>query len=363
MSKPVYEALRDAGLHRMLISRTFGGGHVDLRTGSAVLQALAKLDPSVAWVVAVAAAVGRFSDYLPESSARELFRDQSSLVVGSVNPTGFAEPVAGGFRVNGTWGFGSGSAHADWLVAAAIVKQNAPDGQDGQDGEPPAPAGPPSIRMVFVPKSKVRMLDTWYTLGLRGTGSEHYRIDDLFVPAEFTVDGAALLRPPADRPSLGYAIGYYDFGLFGSASTALGIAEGALTAFRAVAAKKTPMGGTSSVAGSHIAQEKYARAQMLVRSARLLLSDAAWHAVEHGKDGGAPLSAALRATAATVAENSAAAVDVLFNLAGTDSVYASSILERYFRDVHSVAKHITVSPSNLEMVGQYLLGGPLMFRR
>lgn len=132
LSWQVFEALRGAGIHRMLISRKFGGSHVDLRTGSAVLQALAKLDPSVAWVMAVQAAVGRLSDYLAKPIARKIFKDQSSLVVGSVNPSGRAEVAAGGYRLSGTWAFASGSADADWLVCAAIVTEG---------GKPRGPPG------------------------------------------------------------------------------------------------------------------------------------------------------------------------------------------------------------------------------
>lgn len=217
--------------------------------------------------------------------------------------------------------------------------------------------------MLFVPKSQVTMLDTWHTLGLRGTGSEDYEVDGVFVPQDRTASQADMQLPPPARPSLGYAIGYYDFGLFGSSSTVLGAAAGALDAFKALAAAKTPAAGTSTLAASHTVQEQLARAEILVRSSRLLLADAAWHAGEYGREGGDSLSATVRLAAATVAENACTVVGILFRLAGTSSLYAESMLERYFRDVHSATKHITLSHSNIEMSGQYLLGGGLKMRR
>ncbi|MEV7023722.1 acyl-CoA dehydrogenase family protein [Kitasatospora sp. NPDC093558] len=355
MPVPVFEALSAAGIHRMVVSKEFGGSQVALGTSGAVLTALARVDASVAWQMGVQAAIARFSDYLPEASSRELFRDQHALVIGSVNPTGRAEAVPGGYRLSGRWGFASGSAHAEWFVSAAVVTE---------DGQPRrTPAGGPDIRMLFVPRSQVEMLDTWYTLGLRGTGSEDYRIEDVFVADEYVVDIAAMVAAPPARPSRAYAISYYDWGLFGTAATALGIAQGALTAFKAFAGGKTPAMGLSTLAAGHVTQERVGRAEILVRSARLLLEDAAWHASEHGQDGGDALSAMLRLSASTIAENSSAAVDLLFRLAGSSSIYADSPMERYFRDMHSAEKHITVSPTNIEMAGQYLLGGGLQVRR
>lgn len=350
----VFEALRDVGLWRMWVSEEFGGGQVSIETGSAVIQALAALDPSVAWQVAVQGAIGRLSDYLPEDVAAELFQGHDGLVVGGVNPSGRAERTATGYRLSGEWAFASGSAHADWLVCAAVVTR---------DGDPVDAAYGPETRMLFVPRSAVEIQDTWYAIGLRGTGSNHFRVSAVDVPDDYTVSGQAMFGPPDDRSSRAYPIAYHDFGPFATSSTVLGIARDALESFKELAGRKTPTGGTSRLAGSHIVQERFARAEMDVHAARLLLLDAARRAPELGESGGDSLSALVRLTAATVAEKSSAAVDAVYNLAGATSLYATSPLERTFRDVHAANKHITVSPTHFETVGQYLLGGPLQMRR
>ncbi len=350
----VFEALRDSGIPRMWVSKEFGGEQVSLETGSAVIQALARLDGSVAWQMGVQGAIGRLSDYLPEASARELFKNNARLVVGGVNPSGHAELVDGGYLLSGEWAFASGSAYAEWLVCAAFVTEN---------GKPvQTPAGP-DMRMLFIPRSDAEVLDTWYTIGLRGTGSNHYTVSETFVPEELTVSRTAMLRAPAERPSRAYAISYYDFGPFTSASTALGVAQDALDSVKELAVRKTPTGGTSSLAASHTVQEKLARAEMLVYSSRLLLIDAARQATLFGESGGDALSSLIRLTAATVAENTVAAVDTAYTLAGASSLFATSRLERCFRDIHSATKHITLASSHFEMVGQYLLGGSLQMRR
>ncbi|MEU6667470.1 acyl-CoA dehydrogenase family protein [Streptomyces sp. NPDC046727] len=352
--RPVFEALRDAGIPRMWVSRQFGGSQVGIRTGSAVIQALARLDASVAWQMGVQGAIGRLADYLPEATSTELFRDHDGLIVGGVNPSGQAEAVPGGYRLSGEWAFASGSAHADWLVCAAWVT----DGGQKRHTE----TGP-ELRMLFVPRKSVELRDTWYTVGLRGTGSNHYTVQDVFVPEEYTVNAAEMTRPPAARESRAYAISYDDFGPFTSASTALGIAQDAVATFKELAVKKTATGASSTLATSHVVQEKLARAEILLHTTRLLLSDTAGRVAEFGETGGKPLTALVRLTAATVAENTSAVVDIAYNLAGATSVYATSRLERCFRDVHSAVKHITLSPTHFEMAGQYLLGGELLKRR
>ncbi|MFD5090363.1 acyl-CoA dehydrogenase family protein [Amycolatopsis thailandensis] len=353
-SAETLDAVREAGLHRMWVSRKFGGGQVDIATGSAVIQALARLDASVAWQVGVQGAIGRLSDYLPEATSRKLFAESDKLVVGGVNPSGTAEAVEGGFRLSGKWSFASGSAHADWLVCAARVTD---------DGKPRLGEAGPVIRMLFLPRTSVTFVDDWHTLGLRGTGSVSYLVDDVFVGEDHTVDGAAMHAAPLPRDSRAYAISYYDFGPFTSSSTALGIAQDALRTFKEIALRKTPTGASGTLAGSHVVQDKLARMEMAVHSSRLVLAHAARQATEHGADGGDELTSLIRLTVATVAENACQVVDTAHQYAGTSSLYTTSRLERSLRDVRSAVKHITLSHSHFEMVGQYLLTGKLLMRR
>ncbi|KJE21458.1 acyl-CoA dehydrogenase [Frankia torreyi] len=395
----VIAALRDQNIHRMWVSPSFGGGGVSVRTGSAVLQALARVDASVAWQMGVQGVISRMSDYLPEQVACQLFQDSDGLVVGGINPSGQAEPVPGGYRLRGRWSFASGSTHADWLVCASLVTEVDPAAEEGlvlapdsagggpagggpsggsPSGGSPAAGGPPGgdpaggdpataatarTRMLFVPADAVRFDDDWFTTGLRGTGSVSFTVDDQFVPEEFTVDGGLLRRPPAARPSRGYPIAYYDFGPFTTASTILGIAQDALSAFPGIAVGTVPARGTQTLGSSHTVQAGLARAAALVRSAELLLEDAANHASLRCLIGGEELSALIRLAAATVGENTVKAVDSLHSMAGTRALGSGGRLDRCLRDVHSAAAHITLSPMNFEMVGAYLLGGSLLMRR
>ena len=350
----VFDALRDAGITRMWISKEFGGSQVALETGSSVLRALARLDGSAAWLMGVQGALGRLSDYLPESTAEELYKKNSRLVIGGIKPTGRAEPVDGGYLLSGEWGLASGYSYTEWLMCTAIVTK---------DGKPVMTPMGPEMRALFIPRSESEMLDTWYTLGMRGTGSEDYRVAETFVPEERTVSRSVMGRAPAARPSRAYGLSYLDFGPLSTAPIALGIAEEALDVFKALADHKTPTSGTMTLTASHTAQEKLGRAESLVYSSRLLLADAERLATALGDPGSDPMSAQIRLAAATIAENTVTAVNLLFNASGSSSLFASSRLEHCFRDIHSVAKHIALSTSHFETVGNYLLGGDLRMRR
>ncbi|GAA1951995.1 acyl-CoA dehydrogenase family protein [Kitasatospora viridis] len=345
----VFEKIAELGFHRMWVSRRLGGEQAPLTAGIKAISLISRHDASVSWQIGVQGAIGRIADYLTEEAAKTVFSSHDRLVVGSVHPTGTAERVAGGYRLDGRWGFASGSAGAAWIVSAARVTTG---------GEPTG-----AVRMLFVPVEQVTLLDTWHTTGLAATGSHDYQVSDVFVPEELTVDGADLWAPPAVTPWRGYGIGYYDFGPFTAAATALGIADGALDLLTELAAAKVPSEGKVTLKNSHTVHDRLARARAALHAAHCVVDDAAEQAQTHGETGGEPLSALVRLVCATTAEHTVAAVHTAYELAGATSTYRSHPLERSFRDIHTAVKHITLAPANFEMVGQYRLGGGLHARR
>lgn len=349
----VIDALIEAGIHRMWVSKAFGGSQLSLKTGMAIIESIARLDASAAWQMGVQGALSRLSDYLPESTAKTLFQNHSRLVVGVVAPSGKAERTDGGFILNGRWAFASGSAHADWLACAAVVTEN---------GREISTEKGLLTQMLFVPRSDYKLMDDWYTTGLRGTASNSFEVSKIFVPSEYTIAGPDLLAPPPERPSRAFAIGYYDFGPFTSAPTTLGIAQDALDSFRDMAISKVPLGGRTSLKKSHTVHEKIGFAYSLLLSSRLLMENAANFAMKDNK-GSDYLSALIRLSAATTAENTKKIVDIVHTLSGATSAYEVSRLEHCFRDINTAVKHITLAPASIEMVGQFLMDEGLEIRR
>ncbi len=216
--------------------------------------------------------------------------------------------------------------------------------------------GIPDLRVYMLPKSDTTIIDTWYSAGLRGTGSNDFEVQDIFVPAERTF---SLLN---GKP-------YYDGALYRAsilnvfspavAAVALGIARAAIDAFVELASGKMPVFTTTVLRDRPTVQAQVGQAEALVRSARALLFEVAgslWESMCAGDALTDEQQALVRLACANTAKSCAEAVDIVYTMGGATSVYESSKLERCFRDVHVVTQHIAVQQQLFERVGKYYLG-------
>jgi alkylation response protein AidB-like acyl-CoA dehydrogenase len=226
--------------------------------------------------------------------------------------------------------------------------------------------GMPDMRAVFMPAADCEIIDTWHTAGLRGTGSHDFRVDGASVPAERMIPLPMFFSGPPARSSVACRTPFYDVAGPGITAVALGVARDATESFKELATRKTPALGTISLADRHTVQQTAGKAEALLRSARAYLYTTLDEVTSAHAAGAPPTdadAAALRLASAHSAQCAIQAVDLVFEAAGGTSVYATSRIERCFRDAHMVTHHIMTSPDNIEMVGQYLLGGPLQPRR
>jgi alkylation response protein AidB-like acyl-CoA dehydrogenase len=130
LNDATWDALRKTRLLRFLCPRELGGDEADPVTQLQVLEALARIDASTSWVVGNLAGASAFAGaFLPARSAERIFANGVPPMAGMNAPRGQAEPLDGGYRVNGRWAFGSGIRHADWAIAAPFVS-----GQPGIEG-------------------------------------------------------------------------------------------------------------------------------------------------------------------------------------------------------------------------------------
>jgi len=356
MPRPLFEALRDAGIFKISVPTAVGGAEIEEETMVQVIEALARQDGSVGWNVMIASGAAIIASYLPTAALREVYRGgPNTVLAGALPPQGTAIPVAGGFRLTGRWPFASGCHQADWMLGSSVVMAQ---------GTPRLrPDGRPDIRTFFLPVSEREILDTWYTAGLRGTGSHDWQVTDVFVPEERSFP--VLFNGPRAPGCLSVS----DFAAYAGprvAALALGIGRAALDAFTALARIKTPALATNTLATQHMTHERVGHAEALLRAGRAFLFDTV-RTLPHSPNWSEVLSddlrASIRLASAHAAQNAAEAVDLMFNAAGTTGIYASSRLERCFRDVHVATQHIAVASSNIEMVGQYCLGLGLQWRR
>ena len=352
--------LGTAGFFHLLTGREHGGLGADPVTAARVIETLAMASPSVAWVTMIISTASFWTvRVVADEVRRRIFADvspgeiQPTVVAGTLVPHGRAVRVDGGWRLSGQWPFGSGCHHATWLPTAAwLYDDNGPITDEN---------GVPQWRAFHLPASDCVILDTWYTSGLRGSGSTDYTMDDVFV-ADNCVTRHSLLEPPV-LPDRRYA--YPAFNVPMLSAVALGAARGAVDSLVELFGGKVDRRNQRPVAGAYDKQADLGIATATVDSARTYLYDTtarAWELTQAGEELPRELRAGVRLACTHAVAASVQAVDRAHSAAGASSVYSSSPLDRYFRDVHSVAAHAFVRQTTMADGGQLLLGQEPAFR-
>ena len=340
--------LTDAGFFRMMLDRELGGLEADPLTAAQVVEMLSKVNPSVGWVVMIVASTNFWAARtLPDEGLREVFTPGAPVnVTGNLVPHGRAAKADGGWRVSGQWPLGSGCHHAHWAASGGWLYDDHGPVMDGDTH---------AWRVFYTPIGDCHILDTWHSTGLRGTGSHDYTMDDVFVPDRLVTPHP--LRAPSLRSSRHYA---YSAVVIGSmAAVALGAARGAIDSLIEILGRKLELPSGRSAASNLDKQADLGAAEALVGSARAYLYDIlvqVWDRVIVGEPLPSELRARFRLACTNVATSSVAAADLVYRAGGTDSIYTSSPVERFFRDAHTVAAHVAMRPSTLADGGALLLG-------
>jgi alkylation response protein AidB-like acyl-CoA dehydrogenase len=347
------EALDGANLLRCMQPRELGGFEADPLTQHEVIDALAYVDPSAAWCAFIGAGSSAFAAAMvPDGGFDEIRSAQPAgrawpRFAGSPAPVGRAEAVAGGYRISGRWGWASGIHHSDWLFAGAAILR---------DGETqPTPLGIPHAKVMVMPKSDVRVEDTWHTAGLRGTGSTHFSCEDLFVPEHRTLPfpfpeaqrGGALFRLPL-------------LGFFGPAFSGFpqGVARRSLDEILQLAAGKLRTGQASPIGERGAFRHAAGQADGRLRSAGALVRqelEALWRRLHDASEASAVDSSRLLQSFTNNAEAAAEVTDFAYRQAGGEALFISSPLQRNLRDMRAATQHILVGDHNHEALGTALL--------
>jgi alkylation response protein AidB-like acyl-CoA dehydrogenase len=344
----VVDALRAAGVFRMLAPRALGGDEADPLSFLRVVEEVAYADGSAGWCAMIGGCYATFGGLLPPPGAREVFGDPSTVAAGSFRPDkGVAHEVEGGYRVSGRWELASGSGHAGWYVAGAMVLR---------DGAPVTePDGWPRMREVFIPAAAAEVIDTWESTGLRGTASHDYAVRDVFVPAHRTL----WFREPPSEPGPLYRMPPVAMFATFIAAVQLGIARHAIDAFVALAATKIPTMTQTVLADRATAQASLGRATADQAAARAYLEAALhtlWTRVESGAAPTLADRGALWLAAAHAGHAAYGAIDRLYTAAGASAVYATGALDRCLRDARTALQHTCLQEVNFEVAGRVALG-------
>jgi alkylation response protein AidB-like acyl-CoA dehydrogenase len=351
LPEPLVARLHEARLFRMLLPRSVGGDQLDPVNYLSTIEELSRHDGSTGWVVFVANSSALIAAYLEPATARTIFADPCTTVAWGPPNAARATAVPGGYRVSGTWDFASGCRHANWMGAHCQVVE--PDGSIRRDAR-----GKLVLRTLLFPAREATVLDTWHTIGLCGTGSESYRVDDVFVPEAFS--GAR--ADPTFRVEKGPLYAFTMPGLYavGVAGVALGIAGAMFEAFVALAATKAPR-NLSRLADNAVVQAEVARAEAKLGAARAYLIETLASIYARADDVDAievADRARVRLACTNAIQGAIEVADFTYKAAGVDAIFPGSPFERRFRDMHTLSQQIQSRTSHYEDVGQVLLGMP-----
>lgn len=342
----LHEQLRDVGVYRLLLPASHGGLEASGEDVLEVIETLARADGSVAWTSTIGIQSPAVLSLLPRDTFEELYASGPDVTVGGAfGPTGKAQLTDGGYRVSGRWSFASGCDNWDYLFANCVVVA---------DGEPVPSAtdGQPQLRAMLVRRDQVEIIDTWYTLGLRGTGSKDFTLDDVFVPASHTFD--IYSARPCIEGIFQYPVVEFAHHL---ASISIGVAQGALDDLIQSAAERQRVFARATVAKTPAVQHRIGKAETSLRAARDLTRSQAQQLLSG--EAGDDLQDLLSWTStnnAWTADICVSVVDACFRANGSRGVYDGSPLQRRLRDIYTVVQHATVNDGAWTRWGASLFG-------
>jgi 3-hydroxy-9,10-secoandrosta-1,3,5(10)-triene-9,17-dione monooxygenase len=331
---------QEAGLFRCLQPKRYGGYELEPATLYRAVIEIGAVCGSSAWILGVVGVHNwHLALFAPQAQDDVWGKDTSIQVSTALAPTGTVTRVDGGFRLHGRWSFSSGCDFCQWAALGGVV----PPLRDGE---------PPDVRTFLVPHADYTIDDNWYAVGLCGTGSKDLLVDGAFVPEYRTHsyrDAFYLTNPGAvvnDGPL--YRL---PFGLVFPAcisSPAIGVAMGALAAFREQTTVRISPRDKSRVAEDPFAQLAMAEAAAEVTAARDSLLGNFTEAMQLAVDGN-ELTLAQRARyrwdTAKACDRSVRAVDRLFEASGGRGIFLDNPIQRAWRDVHAIRAH---AGNNLE---------------
>ena len=319
--------LLENGLYGLMTPRRFGGSELGSETMIDVTIELASACPSTGWVHMLWTAHMWLLALFPEEAQEELWSNPNTLASSVVNTVGDVVPVDGGYRWTGRGFFSSGVDHCNWLTAAVPIKR------DGVEG-------PPERRWLLIPREDFEIIDDWYTVGLKGTGSKTIVVNDVFIPESRTLPDTALENGQAPgrhinpHPMYG-AISSANF-TSAMAAPAVGAARGFLQAYEERLRSKL----NNIDDGLTVNMARYAQAVAQVDSVyAALMSNAQRLRCLPAQEVPSEDRARCRRDQAFTAQTCRKTVNFLYEECGGSGLYESSDLQRLWRDTNAASAH------------------------
>src|SRR5258706_1113619 len=330
LTEPVFSALIENELYRVLLPQSLGGAEAPPEIFMQMLEEVAKADASTAWCLGQCSVCAMTPAYLYPDAAKEIFGKPTGILAwGAINHE--VQVVPGGYRATARWDFASGSRQATWLGAHVRIVE-----ADGTTRL--KPGGTPEVRTILFPVSNATMHDVWDVIGLNGTGTDSYSVDNLFIPEKFSAlrDDPTALREKGPL----YRITTYTMYGLGFAAVSLGVARATLDAAIDLARGKASF-GLKAMRENNAVQGAIGRLEGNLRAARAYLyatANEAWRDLTQTGNLGEQHRIALRLASTWTIHQAASVVDAAYHMAGATAVFRANKFERRFRDMHPIAQ-------------------------
>ena len=341
---PSVVALYQEGLLSLKAPLELGGPEVDPLLYLELIDEISYINPSAGWCTFINSTSTAWKGaFLPDTAVDQIFADgRMPISSGSVIPRGLATPVDGGWRVSGRWPLASGSGHSSWMSAGfRIVRDGAPG---------------PEHMVMAVRISDVQFIDNWQVMGLKGTGSRDFVLNDHFLPQDFAFN---LISADPRRGGALFWLGRPGFVTTDHAAFALGVARRALDEIALQAGSYQRGYLTSPIANRGALQHDLGKCDQQLRAARALCREAledAWEFCQRQERLDLERQLRLRGACAYATDVACQVATTAFRYGGGNAIYNDRVLQRCLRDVNAAAQHFMVNTSAYDNLGQFRLG-------
>jgi indole-3-acetate monooxygenase len=350
LSPALVDAFKETELFWMLCPKEVGGGGCGMRDVIEVIAELAWADCSASWTLtANMESTAAAAAFCGESAIDAMFGGpRRAIAAGMFGPSGKSIGVPGGYQAGGKFSFGSGCAHANWFGGGMLVMEA---------GRPrPAPTGKgPEVRVCFVPREQVRVLDNWDVHGLVATGSFDYEIPEQFVAEDFTLERQS--QSPR-RGSALFRLGLMPVIAAGHAAMVLGMMKRSLNEIARILDGKKRVGYPGVIGDYPTFMHEFSLQEASYRAARdyvLRVYEEAEAAVSAGEPVTEYQRARFRQVATWVHKVAAEVVRFAYLWSGSEGFRGSSPIGRMFRDTFVATQHIYVDSITLVDAGPAIL--------
>lgn len=346
------QAMQEAGFFRIMQPARYGGFEMDPEVFFKVQMILAEGCMSTAWVLGVVAIHNWQLALFDDRAQKDVWgEDDSTLISSSYMPVGKVEPVDGGYRLSGHWGFSSGSKHCDWAFLGAMVP-------------PKNPGEAPDYRTFLVPRSDYEIVENWNVSGLEGTGSHDITVQDAFVPEYRThrsIHGFECNSPGNEVND------HYIFRLpFGQifvravSSSSIGCLKGVIDSYVQVNKERVGLNDGNKVAQDPDARMALAECITAVDECQTIMFrnfDRMVEAARSGTQLDIEERIKMRFDAALVSRKCTEAINLMFNACGAQGIFRDHPLNRAWLDINAGRQHVANNPFKFgRNVGAVMMG-------